>query len=83
MRLILFRRCRSKQDDSDEGGGEVIGVIMRACGKAAESLIGAWRRMEGQMMMIPVALCRLVENLQGDISYVLIRGLMWKTRRRQ
>ena len=56
---------------------------MRACGKAAESLIGAWRRMEGQMMMIPVALCRLVENLQGDISYVLIRGLMWKTRRRQ
>ena len=43
MRLILFRRCRSKQDDSDEGGGEVIGAIMKACGKAAESLTGAWK----------------------------------------
>ena len=30
------------------------------------------RRIEGQMMMISVALCRSVENLQGDMSYVLI-----------
>ena len=56
---------------------------MKAHGKAAESLIGVWRHMEGQMMMISAALCRSVENLHGDISYVLIRGLMWKTRWRQ
>ena len=83
MRPILFRRCRSEQDDSDDGAGEVIGAIMKARGKAAESLIGAWWRVEGQMMMIPAALCRSVENLHGDISYVLIRGLIWKTQQRQ
>ena len=54
-----------------------------ARGKAAESLIGAWRRVEGQMMMILAVWCRLVENLHVDISYVLIGGLMWKTQRRQ
>ena len=83
MRLILFRRCRSEQDDSDEGGSEVIGAIMKVRGKVAESLTGAWRHVKGQMMMIPAALCGSVENLQGDISYVLIGGLMWKTRRGQ
>jgi len=83
MRPILFRRCRSKQDDSDDDGGEVIGAILKARGKAAESLTGSWQHVEGQMMMIPAALCRSVENLHGDISYVLIRGLMWKTRWRQ
>ena len=31
------------------------------------------------MMKIPVALCRSIENIRGDISYVLIEGLMWKT----
>ena len=56
---------------------------MKAHGKAAESLIGVWWRVEGQMMMIPAALCRSVENLHGDISYVLIRGLIWKTQQRQ
>ena len=35
------------------------------------------------MMTILAALCRSVENLRGDISYVLIEGLMWKTRWRQ
>ena len=38
MRLILFRRCRLEQDDSDDGGSEVIGAILKARG-------GAWRRM--------------------------------------
>ena len=61
----------------------MIGAIMKAHGKAAESLIGVWWRVEGQMMMIPASLCRSVENLHIDIFYVLIGGLMWKTRRRQ
>ena len=57
----------------------MIRLILMARGKVAESLIGVWRRVEGQMMMIPEALCRSVENLHVDISYVLIGGLMWKT----
>ena len=35
------------------------------------------------MMMISVALCRSVENLHDDMSYVLIGGPMWKIQRRQ
>ena len=46
-----------------------------ACGKAAELFD---RRVDGQMMMIPAALCRSVENLPSDMSYVLIEDLMWK-----
>jgi len=57
----------------------MIGATQMARGKAAESLTGAWRRVRGQMMMIPAAVCRSVENLDVDISYVLIGGLMWKT----
>ena len=44
-------------------------------GKAAESLTGAWQHMDGQMMMILMALCRSVEDLPGDLSYVLIGDL--------
>ena len=55
-------------------------MACKARGKAAKSLTG---RMDGKIMMIPAALCRLVENLHGDMSYVLIGGLMWKIRRRQ
>ena len=54
-----------------------------ACGKATESLIDTWQRVDGQMMMIPTALCRSIENLPGDMSYVLIGGLMWKIQWRQ
>ena len=79
MRPILFRRCRSEQDDSSDGDNEVIGAIMKVHGKAVESLTGAWRCVEGQMMMIPTTLCRSMENLHGDIYYFLIGGLMWKT----
>ena len=64
----------------------MIGAILKARearGKAANSLTGVWRCMDGQMMMIPAALCRSVENLHGDMSYVLIGGPMWKIRRRQ
>ena len=57
----------------------MIGATQMARGKAGESLTGAWRRVRGQMMMIPAAMCRSVEYLHVDISYVLIGGLMWKT----
>ena len=61
----------------------MIGAILMVRGKATESLTDAWRCVGGQMMMIPAVLCRSVENLHVDISYVLIEGLMWKTRWRQ
>ena len=43
-------------------------MAREARGIAAESLTGAWRRVDGQMMMIPAALCRSVERLPGDMS---------------
>ena len=46
-----------------------------ARGKGAESLTGTWQRVDGQVMMILVALCRSIENLLGDMSYVLIGDL--------
>ena len=49
-----------------------------ACGKAVVSLTGAWKRVNGQLMMILAALCRLVEDLPGDRSYVLIGDPVWK-----
>ena len=44
-------------------------MVREACGKTAESLTGAWWRMDSQMMMILAALCRSVENLSDE--YVL------------
>ena len=58
-------------------------MAREARGKAVESLTGAWQRMDGQMRMIPAALCRSLENLHDDMSYVLIGGPMWKIRWRQ
>ena len=86
MRPIFRQLCRSEKDDSDDGSGELIGAILmarEARGQAAESLTGAWKRVNGQMMMIPAALCRSVEDLPGDRSYVLIRDPVWKIRRKQ
>ena len=31
MRSIFLRLCRSEKDDSDDGGGELIGAILMAC----------------------------------------------------
>ena len=86
IRPILFRRRRSEQVDSDDSGGELIGAVLKARearGNSAESLTGAWQRVDGQMNWIPAALCRSLESLHGDMSYVVIGGLMWKIRRRQ
>ena len=44
IRPILFRRRRSEQVDSDDGGGELSGAVLKARvarGNSAESLIGA------------------------------------------
>ena len=30
MRRILFQRCRSEKEYSDDGGGEMIGAILKA-----------------------------------------------------
>ena len=54
----------------------MIGATLKARGKATESLTDVWQRVEGQMMMIPTVLCRSIENLHGDISFVLIGCLM-------
>ena len=39
-----------------------------------ETLTGTWRHVNGQMWMFLVAMCKAIENLHGDISYVLIGG---------
>ena len=57
---------------------EAILIAHEVRGKAAESLTGAWQHVDGQMMMILAALCRLVEKLPGDMSYVVIGGPIWK-----
>ena len=64
----------------------MIGAVLKARearGKAAESLTGAWQRVDDQTRMILAALCRSLENLHGDMSYVLIGCSMWKIRQRQ
>ena len=40
----------------------------------AETLTGAWQRVDGQIWMFLVEMCRAIENLHGDLSYVLIGG---------
>ena len=85
IRPILFQRRRSEQMDSDDGGGEVIGAVLKARkarGNSTESLTVAWQRVDDQISLIPTALCRSLENLHGDMSYVVIGGSMWKIRRR-
>ena len=86
IRTIFLRLCRSEKDDSDEGGGELIEatlVVRGAREQAAESLTGAWKRVNGQLVVIPADLCRSVEDLPDDRSYVLIGDPMWKIRRKQ
>ena len=71
IRPILFWRRRLEQVDSDDGGGEVIGAILKVRekrGKAAVSLTGAWQCVDDQMRMILVTLCRSLENLHDDMS---------------
>ena len=47
---------------------------MRRVDDFAGTLIGAWRHVDGQMRKFPAALCRGIEKLHNDMSYVLIGG---------
>ena len=58
-------------------------MAREARGQAAESLTNTWKCVNGQMMMILAALCRSVEDLPGDRSYVLIGDSVWKIRWKQ
>ena len=40
----------------------------------AETLTGAWQCVDGQIWMFLAEMCRAIENLHGDMSYVLIGG---------
>ena len=40
----------------------------------AKTLTDTWRRVDSQMSMFLAAVCRAIENLHGDISFVLIGG---------
>ena len=40
----------------------------------AETLNDAWRHVDGQMRKFPADLCRGIEKLHNDMSYVLIEG---------
>ena len=86
MRPIFLRLCRLEKEDSADDDGELIGATLVACearGQAAEYLTGAWKRVNGQLVVIPTALCRSVEDLPDDRSYVLIGDPVWKIRRKQ
>ena len=62
----------------------MIEAILMACEVRGKlPLTDAWQRVDGEMMMIPVALCRSVEKLPDDMSYVLIKDPMWKIQWRQ
>ena len=77
MTPILFRRCRLEKDDSDGVVAtrlELPWWCVKCVELFAETLTCAWRRVDGQMSMFLATMCRAIENLHGDISYVLIGG---------
>ena len=74
MKSILFRRCRLEKDNSDGVSGNKIGatlVAREACGIICRNFD---RSVDGQMLMFLAVMCRAIENLHGNISYVLIEG---------
>ena len=75
MKQILFRRCRSEKEDSDGVGGNKIGATLVA--REARGIIcqNFDRRMAARgWSNVLATMCRAIENLHGDISYVLIGG---------
>ena len=80
MKPILFRWCRSEKDNSYGVDGNKIGdalVEREARGILCRNFD---RRVDGQMWMFLAEMCRAIENLHGDMSYVLIRGHKWQIR---
>ena len=47
---------------------------MRRVDDFAKILTDMWRCVDGQMRKFPAALCRGIEKLHSDMSYVLIGG---------
>ena len=47
---------------------------MRHMDHFAKTLTSAWRRVDGQLWMFLAVICRSIEYLHDDMSYVLIGG---------
>ena len=47
---------------------------MKSLENLVGTLIGAWWRVDGQVRIFPTALCKGIEKLHGDGSYVLLEG---------
>ena len=77
MTPILFRRCRLEKDDSDGVAAtrsELPWWRVKCVELFAETLTSVWRRVDGQKWMFLAAMCKAIENLHSDVSYVLIGG---------
>ena len=53
---------------------------MRCMEFCAEILTEAWWCVDGQMWMFLAEMCKAIENLHSDMSYVLIGGHRWQIR---
>ena len=69
-----FLWCRRQQDRRYPGGAWGAWINF------AETLTGAWQRVGGQMWMFLAVVCRSIEYLHDDRSYVLIGGQRWQIR---
>ena len=74
MKPILFWKSRSKKDESNGGEGNKIGATLVVCETHVKFVRNFDRCVDGQMKICLVALCRGIEKLHGDGSYVLIGG---------
>ena len=73
MKPILSRKCKSKKDDFDGVSGNKIGATLvehKAHGIICRNFD---LRVDDQRWIFRAAMCRALENLHGDISYVLIK----------
>ena len=80
MKPILFRRCRSEKYDFDGVSSNKIGATLvahEACGIICRNFN---RHVDSKMSMFLAVVCRAIENLHGDISFVLIGGQRWPIR---
>ena len=66
---VLLAACKKDMNNTTITKG-----LMKCVELFAETLTGGWWRVDGQMWMFLAAMCRSIENLHSDISYVLIGG---------
>ena len=74
MKPILSRKCRSEKDDSNGVSGNKIRATLVAHEVRGIICQNFDRCINGQRWIFPTAICRAIENVHGDISYVLIEG---------